>query len=325
MGGAIIEKLSQKEQDWIIYAFGQKALVENVGVENYFRVDITRPETFSGLKKIDELDAVIHSAGLAHQFRKMDKKSFRKVNVEGTKNILEYSLKKNVRHFVLISSVAVYGKRKKSGKRTVLQKQKFSEGDECFPAGEYAESKLEAEEAVRRICRENGVSLTILRLATVVGEEDPGNLSRLIKAIDKGVFVMPGTGENYKTLIYKEDVARACYMVLKRSPEIHHSETYNIASEPVRMKEIVGEILKKLEKKQRLSSVPFNLVYLPIKHFSQIIPLGKLRQLRETLEKWHSDEIFSNEKFSREFGFYPQTPALEAVGREVTWYRKNKC
>ena len=60
------------------------------------------------------------------------------------------------------------------------------------------------------------MALTILRLATLYGEGDPGNVGRLIRTLDRGRFLWIGDGSNRESLLYKGDAARACMAVAER-------------------------------------------------------------------------------------------------------------
>ena len=73
-----------------------------------------------------------------------------------------------------------------------------------------AMSKWQADQRAIEIAGDNGMHLTILRLATLYGEGDPGNVARLMRLIDRGRFVWVGDGLNRKSLIHREDAARAC-------------------------------------------------------------------------------------------------------------------
>jgi nucleoside-diphosphate-sugar epimerase len=61
------------------------------------------------LEILENVDVVVHAAGLAHQFGKSDKEDFWRINIGGTRNVAERAVKLKAGHFVLISSVAVYG------------------------------------------------------------------------------------------------------------------------------------------------------------------------------------------------------------------------
>ena len=326
VGRAIVEELIlNKSEKLKIYGLGNRQVTKTSSFPDFFKVDLTNSESLFVLENFADLDVIVHSAGLAHQFRNSLKGEFYNVNVKGTKNILEFAVEKSVKHFVLISSVSVYGRENES--RAVGDLKKINENEACFPKGEYAVSKLKAEGLAMEICRENNIALTILRLATVVGEGDQGNVGRLIRAIDQKKFVMIGKGENYKTLIYKKDVARACRIVIeKKDLSGREAEIFNVAADPVRMKSVVAIISHRLGKKQTGFFVPLTITRLPIKVVSKLFPLQIVKSLAETLNKWTSNEIYANEKIKQKYSFQPETDITEALGREADFYiKKQKC
>ena len=117
------------------------------------------------------VDVVIHAAGLAHIFGRSSAASapFDAVNRAGTENTVRAAAEAGVRRVVLVSSVSVYGE---SGRHAC------TETAVCSPEGAYATSKREAEQCATRLARAHDVELAILRLATLYGEGDPGNVSR---------------------------------------------------------------------------------------------------------------------------------------------------
>jgi len=84
------------------------------------------------------------------------------------------------------------------------------------PVGPYALSKYNAKLRAIEIARDSGMALTILRLATLYGEGDPGNVGRLLRTLDRGRFLWIGDGSNRKSLLHKGDAARACMAVAER-------------------------------------------------------------------------------------------------------------
>jgi nucleoside-diphosphate-sugar epimerase len=146
-------------------------------------------------------DMVVHAAGKAHSVPKTEeeKKQFHNVNVVGTENLLRGIEKVGVpKQFVFISSVSVYG-------------QEFGIGiNEKFPLkakDSYGLSKIEAEELVTKWCEKHNVVCTILRLPLLVGENPPGNLGAMLKAIDKGYYFNIGGGKARKSIVLAMDVA----------------------------------------------------------------------------------------------------------------------
>jgi nucleoside-diphosphate-sugar epimerase len=56
-------------------------------------------------------------------------------------------------------------------------------------------------------CKQQNVVCTILRLPLLVGENPPGNLGAMIKAIDKGYYFNIGCGKARKSMVLAQDVA----------------------------------------------------------------------------------------------------------------------
>jgi nucleoside-diphosphate-sugar epimerase len=150
-----------------------------------------------------KFDIVIHAAGKAHLVSKKEiiNKSFFDVNVKGTENLLigiEKS-RKLPKSFVFISSVSVYG---------LEQGENINENAPLLAKDPYGLSKIQAERLVIDWCDKNDVICTILRLPLLVGENPPGNLGAMIKAIQKRYYFNIGGGKAKKSMVLAEDVAR---------------------------------------------------------------------------------------------------------------------
>ena len=316
IGKEIVSELSLGEFE--IYQIGNSNVNTFLSQANFFKIDITNFEEVSKLKKLKEADAVIHSAGLAHQFGDIEKEKFQKTNVEGTKNILELAVILMVKHFVLISSTAIYGTEIKFGRNVKVT----NESAVCRPKTFYAKSKLEAEQAAIEICGRHNINLTIFRLSPVIGEGNAGNVARMVEAIDKKRFVWIGSGENYKSLIYKKDVAKACREILiKKKRGI---EVFNLAAAPIQMCDFVARAAKNLDRR-----IPgFSISPTLLKNFFQLnektLKIKKIRKISEVIEKWLSDDVYSTERFEREYNFKAETSISEALERQIGWYQKQK-
>lgn len=322
VGRAIVTELLQEGNE--VYCLGSLKSKIKTGLPNFFRADIKKLENLKILEKIGNVDAIIHSAGLAHQFGKIKEADFWKINVEGAKNTALLAVKLNARHFILISTVAVYGKMKFENQSANENKnaQFINEDCPCRPESVYAQSKLEGEIAAREICENKKIPLTILRLATVIGEGDQGNVMRLIKSVDKNRFLQIGSGENYKSLIYKGDVARACRILLNKKSK--KTEVFNLTATPLKMNEIINGITLGLNKKIPKYSIPASAIKKVFQISAIFYHFEKFVKLSETFEKWISDEIFSGDKIKREYGFYTETTINEAIAREVKYYKNRK-
>ena len=212
---------------------------------------------------------------------------------------------------VLVSSVSVYGRHEQP-----LVDETFP----CNPETPYAESKYQAEQLAAAAAQAAGMRLTVLRLATLYGEGDPGNVARLFRAVDRRRFVWIGDGSNQKSLIHRDDAARACI-----AAAIHPASgvrTYNVAAPPCTMRQIVETIAKALARKLPTWHVPAGMA-MNLSRVASMLTLGRTRlgSLPDTLRKWLADDAYSAERFETDLLFRTQVPLAEGICREAAWCR----
>ena len=178
------------------------------------------------------VSAVVHAAGLAHVFgpAAKDFARFHAVNAAGTAKLIDAAVEAGVPHIVLVSSVSVYGD---------YPGMMCDETVPCHPKGSYATSKWQAEiEATERIIAVQA-SLTILRFATIYGEGDPGNVARLVGALDRSRFIWPGLWTESE----KSDLQtgrRACLSSCAGASVIWHNNIQCFGSSCVHERDRVG-------------------------------------------------------------------------------------
>jgi nucleoside-diphosphate-sugar epimerase len=325
IGKEIVTELTLNKLD-VTELYGNQQFVNNelqnlTNADNIFYADISKYNNLKQLEQIKNVDAVIHSAGLAHQFSEIENKRFTEVNITGTKNVLDLALKLHTRHFILISSTAVYGiKNNASNSRHEIPV--VDESAVCFPETVYAESKLEAERIAGEFCIKNNIALTILRLAPVIGESNKGNVARLIETIDKRRFIWIGDGQNLKSLLYKNDVARACIKVLNEKK--NGVEIFNLAAEPIRMKEFVTFISQSLGKNIPAFKIPIFFTKIGFFINSKILKSTKINRLEKTFEKWLSEDVYSTKKIELTYNFQTATTIQKGIEKQVGHYLKTK-
>ena len=167
---------------------------------SWIRADLTRPETLP--PDAGAFDLAVHAAGLAHQVPHSEaaQRNFFAVNAGGTRHLLAWLARQPhpPRRFVLISSVAVYGR--EQGELL----------DEDTPPGArhpYGASKAEAEAAALQWAAECGVRTAILRLPLVWGENAPGNLAAMSAAIARRRYAGIRPGSARRSVVWARDVA----------------------------------------------------------------------------------------------------------------------
>jgi nucleoside-diphosphate-sugar epimerase len=291
-----------REAGWRVRVFDRTARFDADGIETFVG-DISDCALLR--RASDGVAAIVHAAGLAHVVGSAARNSsaFNAVNDVGTGNVVDAALICGVPRVILVSSVSVYGSY--SGK-------KCDELVSCLPVGPYAVSKWRGElRATERMATGRG-TLTILRFATMYGEEDRGNVARLIGALDRNRFVWPGDGANQKSLIYKDDAARACLRTLDHPAS--SNEVFNVSSPPASMREIVTGICQALGRPVPRFGIP-----LPILNACGAIArrIGDPGHFDQRLQKFIRDDVYDGTKFERAYGYSPVVSLAGGLQREV--------
>jgi nucleoside-diphosphate-sugar epimerase len=247
-------------------------------------------EGIPDLSKIEDenFDFLLHIAGKAHSIPKTEaeKEEFYNVNVRGTKHLLEaldkYSI--GVNTFVFISSVAVYGK-----EEGLLISEDFPLNGES----PYALSKIEAERIVNEWSEKSKVNVVILRLPLIYGENAPGNLGAMEKAIRKGYYFRLGTGSAKRSIVDVKKLAQFFPTLLGKNG------VYNISENTHPSYAEIDELLaKKYNKRIRKISPALARIFAKIGDMIPKFPLNTYR-----LSKLEQSLTFSNEKARKDLGW----------------------
>jgi nucleoside-diphosphate-sugar epimerase len=309
LGRAVTTLLQTAEACLKATDLGAESVTPNI---TYQKADITKLKELKSV--LENATIVIHIAGLAHIFSPdlNSVEKFQQINEIGTANIAYTAAAVGVRHLLLIGSVSVYGP---------YTQGLYDENTPCNPIGPYALSKYNAELRAIEIARESGMALTILRLATLFGEGDPGNVGRLIRMLDNGHFLWIGDGSNRKSLLYKGDAARACLAVAGRPAS--GINIYNVSAPSCSMHEIVTGIMAALGRQLFPVHIPTSLALFLSRQMSRI-PNRHMTNLYPTIKKWLAEDVYDTRRFENAYDFQTKTSLEEGLKREVDWYRNNK-
>lgn len=261
---------------------------------------------------VEGMDAVIHAAGLAHQFGSaaLDESPFKSVNEEGTAAVAQAAARARVPEFVLVSSVSVYG----------AAPGPWNEATLCMPDGPYGASKWRAEASAAAALNGGGLRLTVLRMATVYGEEDPGNIGRLLRLIDRRRFLWIGAGTNRKSLIYRSDAARACVAAIDRQGSA--IETCNVATTCCTVRDLVTAFGAVLDRPIPAWQVPAGFALGISAAAARLLPASQRAVgAHSTVAKWLADAACDAGRFTDLVGFRPDVDLGEGIRRQVAWYR----
>lgn len=170
------------------------------------------------------------------------------VNVEGMRNVLAAMDKADARRIVFISTVGVYG---------LDNERPPSESDTPNPFNHYSRSKWMAEQLlVDWVARRGDRSGLILRPTVVFGENNRGNVFHLALQIQRGRFLMVGSGGNRKSMAYVGNLVAFIKFMLDRSWS--GVQTFNYADTPsMDMQTLVGRIYEFFGRRAPRTRVPY--------------------------------------------------------------------
>jgi nucleoside-diphosphate-sugar epimerase len=129
----------------------------------------------------EDISTVIHLAGLAHS-HSFSEEEYKSVNVDGTLQLAIKAVKSGVKRFVFVSSIGINGNATLTSPFTVTSEPNLY--------NHFVQSKYEAEIGLRKISKETGLEVVIVRPTLVYGPNAPGNFGSLTRLVNK-VPVLP--------------------------------------------------------------------------------------------------------------------------------------
>ena len=159
-------------------------------------------------KRFGKIDIIIHLAAITHSKYKNYNK-YKKINVDGLKNIINFGIKANVKKIIMVSSIKV------NGEGFSDNSLKYSENSPLNPKDKYSLSKLESENILTKQCIKNNISYIILRPSLIYGSGVKGNLLSLMKYIDKGIPLPLLNSNNKRSLLSLNNLIHAIILSLQ--------------------------------------------------------------------------------------------------------------
>lgn len=256
-------------------------------------------------RAIEPGDVVVHSAAALPLYTP---EQIRTTDVDGTRNVLEASLRRGADRAIHISSTAVYG---------IPDHHPLVETDRLHGVGPYGEAKVEAENLCARY-RERGLCVPILRPKSFIGPERLGVFALLYEwAADGHHFPILGQGNNPYQYLDVEDLCQAIW-ACAALPRAAVDDTFNIGAK------IYGTprsdfqaVLDRAGHGKRIISLPVRpaVAILRVLEAMHLSPL--YRWIYETFDK---ESFVSIDKAERVLGFAPRYSNAESLIRNYDWY-----
>ncbi len=256
------------------------------------------------------VDTIFHLAAKVHALgdRSREEESYRRLNVDGTALLLEKAREAGVRRFIFFSSVQAMGEETPAC---------LDETTEPKPVTPYGRSKLEAE---RLVLASNVLShLVCLRFPLVYGPGHKGNLSRMVAAIDRGLFPPLPPVANRRSMIHVRDVVAAALLAARR-PEANGRCYIVTDGRTYSSREIEDAIRRALGRRVPRWHVPLLALRLLARGGDALERIRGRRVLFDssTLQKLVGSAWYSSERIQRELGYRPSVSLLEALPEIVS-------
>lgn len=161
-------------------------------------------------KELDfkQYDAIIHTAALVHNIDpNAQLAEYFRVNMHLTFNLAMEAKKCGVKHFVFMSTMAVFGEDGKIGEMVEL-----TNPTNLKPVTNYGISKAKAEAKIREIADDN-FKVAIIRPPMIYGVGSPGNFTKLIK-VAKRLPIIPNLS-NARSALYIKHLEQFVNEIIK--------------------------------------------------------------------------------------------------------------
>ncbi len=286
-------------------------VLEGLDVEIVYGDVTDKKSVFQSMKGIE---LVFHLAAAFREVKFSDE-FYWKVNVEGTRNLLEASLKEGINRFLHCSTIGVLGH---------VSNPPANESSPYNPGDIYQKTKVEGEKLAKKYYEKEDLPVTVFRPAGIYGPGDTRFL-RLFKSINSGKFVMVGKGEVYYHMVYVSDLIDGIILCTEKKRAI--GETYIIAGEEyVTLKRLVGLIAEVLGVPPPKRSFPY---FMPVYLASYLvelftIPFGITPPIhRRRIDIFRKNRAFDITKAKNELGYEPKIDLETGIKLTAEWYKEN--
>ncbi len=260
------------------------------------------------IKALEGVDVVVHTAAALPLYKPQDIFS---TDIDGTRTVMEESVKAGAKRIIHISTTAVYG---------IPDHHPIEETDRLHGVGPYGEAKVAAE----RVCEEfrsDDVTVPILRPKSFLGPERLGVFAILYEwARDGRGFPLLGRGDNLYQFLDVEDLCDAIWLSAEL-PSESVNDAFNIGAAVYGTPRTDFQaVLDYAGHGKKVVSIPVKpaVAILRVLERLHLSPLYKW--IYETVDK---ESFVSIEKARRMLGFAPKYSNTDALLRNYRWYLDN--
>lgn len=301
-------------------------LIDQLKSESYCYWPLSRSDVKRWISNPEKFNtanfSLVHCAGYAHVLKRnklsFDDK-FEKINTELTLSIAKSAIKLNVKKFIYLSSISVFGRIKRG----------FVEDKQLpCPDDAYGISKYRAEIELEKLFNSQALSqCIILRLPMVYGPRNKGNMLSFLKAGSKGILLPLASTKGKRSILYVKNLCDAILRVLNDNSSNRTLVQFYFLNDgsDITSGELYDMISKSFTGRKGIFPFPENVL-----RFSGIF--GSLVELifrsrfslnKKIMSSLFDEYRFSSETFRSDYNWSPPYTTDEGIKETVDWYKQN--
>jgi nucleoside-diphosphate-sugar epimerase len=241
-----------------------------------------------------------------------------RVNVHGTRHVLEAAARADVDRFVHVSTTDVYGYPDAAAVTEDYRGRGFKNW--------YAETKRAAEEEVRRFERERGLPVVILRPATVYGPGSYDLVQNIANAIRGGYMLHVRGGNAVAGLAYVDNVVDVALLALRHEGAPGHA--FNVSDGlSVTWRQFTDALARGIDRRPVRLSAPYwlasalgfalEVTYRLVQRITRLHTDALLTRQAVHVLGTHQD--FSNERARTLLGWSPRVDFDDGLAATLAW------
>ena len=260
-------------------------------------VDVTDAAALEGA--LAGCDLVVHTAAIVDDAGEMAE--FVRVNVGGTRNVMDAAERAGVDRVVHLSSVAVWG-------------YDFTRDvDEDAPPRTVGNPYIDTKAASERLAAGSGA--TIVRPGDVYGPRSEPWIARPLRALQSGTFVLPGKGDGVITPVYVDDLVDCIVRAL--TADAARGQTFTCwDGQAVTAREFFSHHAGWLGKRVRTAPLPIVMAAATLGQLT-----GREDVRRASLTFVSRRAAFPNARARELLGWAPRVTLDEGMRRSQEWAR----
>jgi nucleoside-diphosphate-sugar epimerase len=280
--------------------------LENASPQQTVTGDIA--DTDAVRRAVDGCDIIVHCAAMQGHGTLAD---FRRVNVDGTLNLLRAARGANAARFIHISTINVHG--------FPPPREANADSPLNFHGDFYSVSKAEGERAAWQFARESGLALTVVRPTCTYGPRSEAWTMQPLRRVRRGAPVLIGKGDGICNAVYIDNLVDLIILAMKNDAAVGQA-FIGAEGRGVTWREFYGAYARMIGT-THLNSLPRVVALAAATVFEAQARMtgGSPRVSRSSVEFYSHRVVYDISKAQKVLGYAPRVSFEEGMRRTEEW------